>query len=63
MNSQCIPNSAVYSDLTLAFTTSAVPHDAGGMSPNTMYQGMPAIAFSTNKLRTAAVSLTSMGCW
>lgn len=63
MDSRCIPNSAVYSDMTLAFSSSAVPHDAGGMSPNTMYQGMPAIAFSTNKLRTDAVSLTSMGCW
>ncbi len=63
MDSRCIPNSAVYSDMTLAFSSSAVPHDAGGMSPNTMYQGMPAIAFSTNKLRADAVPLTSMGCW
>lgn len=63
MDSRCIPNSAVYSDMTLAFSSSAVPHDAGGMSPNTMYQEMPAIAFSTNKLRTDVVSLTSVGCW
>jgi len=62
MDSRCLPNSAIYSDLTVAFTSSAVPHDPG-MSPNTVYQGMPAIAFSTDKSRTSAVALSSMGCW
>lgn len=60
---RCSPNGAVYSDLTLVFTTATVPHDVNGLPPNTTYQGMPAIAFSTDRNRTDAVTLSPLGCW
>jgi hypothetical protein len=59
----CGPTSAVYSDLIVAFPTVAVPHNVNGMSPNTTYQGMPAIGFSTDKNRTDTMQLSPLSCW
>jgi serine/threonine-protein kinase len=62
-NAGCPPNTAIYSDLTLAFPTAAVPNGINGQTINTTYQGLPAIHFTTDHDQQNAVSLGSTTCW
>jgi hypothetical protein len=59
----CPPNTAIYSDLTLAFPTAAVPNGINGQTVNADYQGLPAIHFTTDQDQQDTVSLGSTTCW
>lgn len=58
--SRCPPHMQFYSGLLLAFPTSA-PHQ-GNIAPNSRYNSMPAMRFSTGAHQADAIQLITPGC-
>lgn len=59
-NSGCPPQLQFYTQVLLAFTTTA-PH-MGQVGPHSQYNGMPVMRFSTDPNQVGAISLVQTDC-